>query len=307
MKNEETIFEDEKTQLDVAQNAVSNGEERNADKGKEGSVNKKTSIFRSVGTGLGMGILLGSTTSFIASDAIAAENEGSGDEESSNGHSAWADGEVDIASGISDDMTFSEAFSSARAEIGPGGAFEWHGNVYSTYTAEEWGSMSPEEQGDYYDHFAWSGNAEAGSQQQNENSEVVPVDENGNEIANGDGGIATGQEEETVEVNVVDNQEVEVLGVIHDDETGANIGGIIVDNQEAVLIDVDGSDDTFEYMAADLNGDGQIAENEVADISDQRISVSQMESNSIGDSVLYASNDGTTDYINETPEDYDMA
>ena len=37
----------------------------------------------------------------------------------------------------SDDQSFSEAFNTARAELGPGGVFSWHGNLYNTYTAEE--------------------------------------------------------------------------------------------------------------------------------------------------------------------------
>ena len=42
-------------------------------------------------------------------------------------------------------MTFAEAFQSARAQVGPGGVFEWHGGVYGTYTADEWNAMSAED------------------------------------------------------------------------------------------------------------------------------------------------------------------
>lgn len=41
--------------------------------------------------------------------------------------------------------SFNEAFAHARAELGPGAAFEYHGRLYSTYYAEEWNAMSPEE------------------------------------------------------------------------------------------------------------------------------------------------------------------
>lgn len=41
-----------------------------------------------------------------------------------------------------DDMSFAEAFAAARAELGPGHTFTWHGAVFSTYTADEWAAMN---------------------------------------------------------------------------------------------------------------------------------------------------------------------
>lgn len=41
-----------------------------------------------------------------------------------------------------DDMSFADAFAAARAELGPGGTFTWHGAVFSTYTADEWAAMN---------------------------------------------------------------------------------------------------------------------------------------------------------------------
>ncbi len=40
-----------------------------------------------------------------------------------------------------DDMSFSEAFKTARAELGSGKTFEWHGKTYSTCTRKEWEEM----------------------------------------------------------------------------------------------------------------------------------------------------------------------
>lgn len=44
-----------------------------------------------------------------------------------------------------EDMSFGDAFAAAREDLGPGETFEWHGNVYSTYTAEEWNAAHPAE------------------------------------------------------------------------------------------------------------------------------------------------------------------
>ena len=49
---------------------------------------------------------------------------------------------IDIAGGINENMTFDEAYAAAREEVGPGGVFSWHGNVYNTFTVEEWQNLS---------------------------------------------------------------------------------------------------------------------------------------------------------------------
>ncbi|WP_281615726.1 hypothetical protein [Flammeovirga sp. SubArs3] len=46
--------------------------------------------------------------------------------------------EAPVAQSVNDDMTFSEAFSSAREELGAGGVFYWNGSPYHTFTEEEY-------------------------------------------------------------------------------------------------------------------------------------------------------------------------
>ena len=48
-----------------------------------------------------------------------------------------------------DEMSFGEAFAAARAEVGPGGVFYWHGGIYNTYTADEWNSMTPDQKHEF--------------------------------------------------------------------------------------------------------------------------------------------------------------
>jgi len=50
---------------------------------------------------------------------------------------------------VNDDMSFGEAFAAARAEVGPGGVFHWHGGIYNTYTAAEWNAMSTDQKHDF--------------------------------------------------------------------------------------------------------------------------------------------------------------
>ena len=50
---------------------------------------------------------------------------------------------------VNDDLSCGEAFAQARAEVGPGGVFHWHGGIYNTYTAAEWNAMSVEQKHDF--------------------------------------------------------------------------------------------------------------------------------------------------------------
>lgn len=51
--------------------------------------------------------------------------------------------------GVNEDQSFTDAFNQARAEVGPGGVFHWHGGIYSTYTSDEWAAMT-DDQKDLY-------------------------------------------------------------------------------------------------------------------------------------------------------------
>lgn len=51
---------------------------------------------------------------------------------------------------VDDGISFEEAFAAAREQVGPGGVFEWRGVIFSTYTADEWESMTE----DQHDSFA---------------------------------------------------------------------------------------------------------------------------------------------------------
>lgn len=58
--------------------------------------------------------------------------------------------DMDVATGVDDSMSFSEAFAAARHEVGAGGLFVWHGNTYGTYYENEWNAMSAEDRDQYW-------------------------------------------------------------------------------------------------------------------------------------------------------------
>lgn len=55
---------------------------------------------------------------------------------------------------VDQSMSFADAFAHARAEVGPGGLFQWHGGVFNTYTETEWDSMSATAKSDFAHHAA---------------------------------------------------------------------------------------------------------------------------------------------------------
>jgi hypothetical protein len=112
--------------------------------------NKQTILSGSLGAVFGAGTGLAS-----AQVAIASENNGEIEpiidddiivipEDISNVAPA------DVAMGVGDQMTYGQAFSAARQEVGEGGVFVWNGNLYNTYYKEEWDAMSPEDKQEYW-------------------------------------------------------------------------------------------------------------------------------------------------------------
>ena len=100
------------------------------------------------------GIVLGgvATAAVAATASRMSENEANGETTLTgvNG-SAQVDDSIPVAQ-VSDDMSFSDAFHAAYEQVGPGGVFVWHGQVYSTFTEDEWNSMTPAEQAEFGSH-----------------------------------------------------------------------------------------------------------------------------------------------------------
>jgi len=57
--------------------------------------------------------------------------------------------EIEMSSLVNDDMSFNEAFGTARNELGKGGYFVWKGSPYSTYYKEEWKELTPGDKADF--------------------------------------------------------------------------------------------------------------------------------------------------------------
>lgn len=254
------------------------------------------------------GILLGGAGSFAATAATlgkpedvveenAEENvETSAEENATAEEAAHVVAHGNVAAGVNDNMSFNEAFAAARSEVGAGGCFVWHGNVYGTYYANEWNSMSPAQRDEFasqttgvdtsHSHATYAHHSTTSHTEQH----VTPEKEE------------SGEEDMTVEVLGVEL-------VQHEDGSVSNIGAASVNGQAVYFIDVDGQDNEFELMATDVNANGNLEENEITDISDQHMQVSQFQEmaqasgngTGTGNEVeeYYASNDNLPDYVND--------
>lgn len=98
--------------------------------------------WKRVAIGSAAGILLGAGTIY----AVSGEEE---QDAASTASSPTADKQPVKVGEVSDDMSFTDAFNSARAQVGAGGVFHWHGGIYSTYTADEWDNMTATNREEY--------------------------------------------------------------------------------------------------------------------------------------------------------------
>lgn len=144
---------------------------------------------------------------------------------------------------VDDSMSFGDAFATARAQVGAGGAFHWHGGIYSTYYESEWNGMSD---------FAKQEYANRVSPEVNQESAVSAVSE-------------------------ISQPEVHFLGAEHveiPDGTGMNVGVMSVDDTKVAFIDST-DDGVYNIGVADSNHNGEIETEEVKDISDLGLTVEQ--------------------------------
>ena len=311
MNTEDTVFEtNETTTHDESTHMDEQKKDTTAKVSEAAPATKKGGTWKKVAMSGGTGILFGAAYSLFTS-ATPPDPDDPTVPASTPAHepeqpAPIVDESISMATCVDDDMSFSQAFAAARAEVGPGGVFEWHGNLYNTYTADEWDNLSAEAREDYNEHFAWVADESApidGTPDVEPEDFAVIEDEAiqpvGYEPAEEE--IQAYPSDETLEST--DELEVQVLGVEHDAESGANIGLVSVNNQDVYLIDVD-NDQVFDAMVTDANGDTQISDNEIVDIADQGLTVDDMGGFTGPDpnADLYAATD-EPDYIDYTNND----
>lgn len=224
------------------------------------------------------GLVLGSAGAALASELSrstenAIENQ---NEDNTNDDGIRLPDDVTVASSVSDDMSFSEAFAAARAEVGPGGVFSWHGNLYNTYTQEEWVSRNPV-------------NREPIIEEPKDEEQDVPKDDDSKEDPKDDD---SGNQDEIKEpvpepepepepefrTDIIEGSQVEVLdsGSYMDDYGNTiNYVDAKVDGHDAAFVDLN-NDGFIDKVGVDLNDNGNIDEGEVIDTSNSDLHITDL-------------------------------
>lgn len=273
---------------------------------------RKSNMGARTGAAMAGGVVIGALGMMAMSMTKGDKNEDPVSKPETNNEHPWADEHIRVATGVNDDMSFNQAFAAARAEVGPGGAFEWHGRIYGTYYGDEWNAMTPEQRAEYSSHFDWSkvdassgnvhqsGNHHAqntghdnhhdtGSdnhQANNDNTkphkaadddddiEIISVNKDDPQAAQTETG-SSGEDILVTDIETPGDHEVEIIGVVHDPESGANVGAVTIDNQDVLLIDVD-NDLTFDFLAVDANQNQQLDDDEIVNIQNQHLTVNDL-------------------------------
>lgn len=220
-----------------AAKSVQSAAAQNKPEAKSAQPKKKSStganVAKNVAIGAGAGLLMGTAATFLTSMARANSADDAADADSvsssDSSHPAWSDGEVKVATSVNDGMSFNEAFAAARAEVGPGGAFEWHGGVYGTYTAAEWNNMSAAEKAEYGDHFSWnnvgshhtSASHHTSSSAHHSAPSHQPASQGETQQHSGENGGGGGSQSHEPKIGGKD-EDIEVVSVNHNQNPGGN-------------------------------------------------------------------------------------
>jgi len=277
-------------------------------------MNKSEAKWKEVMIGGVSGIALGTAGTLLASSIpIDAAAENSDSQDTPNTENEATNTTAQMATCVNDSMSFSDAFNAAREEVGAGGVFEWHGNLYSTYTAAEWYNMDATARNEFADSIHWDGPSHEYVSSNHSQSSHSTHSTHTEEVTNTQT-VSNGNTTQTQSPNKdeEDSPDVEIIGVEHaniDGEHDSIIGTASINGQAVYFIDVDGEDNEFELMVSDTNGNNQVDEGEVVDISEQHMSVShfeqlaQAEQSNHNESETpvqyYANNEDLPDYVND--------
>ena len=225
---------------------------------------------------------------------------------------------------VDDSLSFSEAFAEARAQVGAGGVFEWHGKVYGTFYENEWNNMSAAEKAEWqakvdYNDVTESEDAQTASTHQPVTAQAVPSSHSLQEaeaIPEDGTYVDPATPEPMATANGDEDDEIHVVGVaIQENGQGgmSTLAQLQSGNDSILVVDVE-SDGRLDYVFHDDNGNGQIDQGEVHDISGDGISTEHVIGSYVEEAHAHAvvpvitDLDSGEDYqIVETEEGYSMA
>lgn len=203
---------------------------------------------------------------------------------------------------VSDDMSFSQAFADARAQVGPGGVFEWHGRAYGTYYKDEWDQMTPAERAEYQASIDYNDVLSDSAEAQHHNDVAqhnahgsnahLPSHSSSHHSSHEDHQAQADPAYDTQNVET-DDVDVRVLEVgqtdLNEDGIPENAAVLEISGRQVLIVDVD-QDGTADAAFRENNG-----EIEGADLTGQGI---PMPDQSDGD-IYMSQADSAPDYMND--------
>jgi hypothetical protein len=245
-----------------------NTEETTVKSNPEAKKNGMSPLWQSVLVGGVPGILIGAAGT-VGVEAVANTPESETPEEIQEDTTV----EIHEAHSVNDDMSFSEAFAAARAEVGPGGAFVWHGQVYGTYRGDdpEWQEMSAEDRAEHSHEILSQVHAGPYTPTENE-PEIVPAPtpEDNSEVEPTPA-PETDDDNSDVDVHILGVGEVQ-----HPNGEVEEIGVGIVHDHAAIFADADG-DNEVDTVLIDINDNAHLDENDAyVDVSGAGITMDDL-------------------------------
>ena len=268
-KDEQTQLVDEQTQ--IIEETVNEEQETSQESKLSSRVKKVAGVAGVAAAGVAAGVVFTSMASGDNADQSTQADAA---------HTAVPAGDVKVAE-VSDDMSFDEAFASARKQVGAGGVFEWRGKLYGTYYKNEWDAMSQADKDQYAANVFGTPQAKVHNEniqepprkdmpedaEQNTNVQKVS-DQTDNQQDMAEAGSGEGGRYNIQQVygarTVIDNNGNPMTMV------EAKVNG-----HNAILCDIN-QDDKIDSMAIDANDDGRITQDEIIPVPQGSVLVSEL-------------------------------
>lgn len=310
MKTKDTLNRDDETRLETETNAESNKETTNVEEPQP----KQTGKFKAGSAAMAAGgavagagiasVIMGFT---IPEESIA--NPGTISPAISSANVAdFSGNEVPVAEGITDDMSFSEAFAAARQQCGAGGVFPWKGGMYGTYYGNEWDAL-PQDYKETFSSYSYKLPEDYYADAEQPEPVIADTETEAEPLV----ADATAEDEQpeiaTEEEITIASEEVVFADDTVDMDTDVEILASEmtgIDNEEVVVTVIDGEDVVFVDMDTETTNEdpGIGIEPEVDpviyEINEAGIDITDMADDDKAD---YLSDIGMPDYLNDAPID----
>lgn len=232
--------------------------------------NSKGETWKAVTIGGVTGILMGAG-GLYAMNAFAEETPGSSTGKPLPAGSVRTNDETGMkVASVNDEMSFGEAFATARQAVGEGGVFHWRGNVYNTFTKEEWDAMTPAERNEFaraaqpevaaeaklHPHHVDTHHDVADNHQtEHKTAEKKTADDD--DIKGG--GKKTTDDDD---IKIVKNDDDDIKDVTPDDDDIQIVGTDEVDGHAVAFVDVTG-DGEANVAIIDVDNDRQLSDPDI--------------------------------------------